>query len=334
MGSKIGQQSISFSRQPVIASVASIVGPMEGKGPLAKTFDWVLEDMLFGEKTWEKAEYKMLQESAKLALSKKSLQTKDVDYFLAGDLLNQITSANFAARGIGVPFFGLFGACSTFVEAMLLGCIIIDGGFGERVLVAASSHHNTAERQYRFPTEQGIQRPLTAQWTVTGSGAVLLESTGEGPRITMGTVGKVIDMGVTDVNNMGAAMAPAVADTLLTHFQDTGRSPEDYDLILTGDLGAVGQAALIELLKQRGFSSAGNLQDCGMLIYSEEQDAHAGGSGCGCAAVVFSGLIVRQLWEKKYHKILFMATGALMSPTSSQQGESIPGICHAVVVEF
>lgn len=332
---KVGQQSICFDKTIAITSSATVVGSMEGQGPLADNFDWVMDDLLFGEQSWEKAECKMLRESAKLALRKVNLQEKDVDYFLAGDLLNQLISANYAARGIATPFFGLFGACSTFVEAMLLAGILIDGGFARRVLIASSSHHNTAERQYRYPTEQGVQRPPYAQWTVTGSGSLLLEESGNGPKITMGTVGKVIDMGMTDVNDMGSAMAPAAADTILSHFQDTGTNPDCYDLILTGDLGAVGSNALINLMKQRGYLLGKNYKDCGILIYDlERQDAHAGGSGCGCSAAVFSGYILRQLWEKKYRKILFVATGALMSPTIAQQGETIPGIAHAVVVEF
>ncbi|MDH7576260.1 MAG: stage V sporulation protein AD [Bacillota bacterium] len=335
MGSKLGLHTFLFSQPPFITAGATVVGPMEGQGPLSQTFDWILEDLLFGEQTWEKAEKKMLQESAKLALQKRNLKAQDIDFFLAGDLLNQIISANYAARSLAVPFLGLFGACATFVEAILVGSMLIDGGFSERVLLAASSHHNTAERQYRFPTEQGVQRPLSAQWTVTGAGSLVLEKSGEGPRVTMGTIGKVIDLGVTDINNMGAAMAPAAADTILTHFQDTGADPAAYDLILTGDLATVGADALRELLLKRGYSLGDNYHDCGMLIYDlEKQDAHAGGSGCGCSASVFSGLILRQLREKQYRKILFVATGALMSTTSIQQGESIPGIAHAVVIEF
>lgn len=332
---KLGQQSVCFTKSIGITSSATVVGVMEGRGPLSHTFDWIIEDLLFGEQSWEKAECKMLRESAKLALRKANLQENDVDYFLAGDLLNQLISANYAARGISIPFFGLFGACSTFVEAILLGGILIDGGFAKRVLIASSSHHNTAERQYRYPTEQGVQRPPSAQWTVTGSGALLLEEKEGVPRVTMATIGKVIDMGLTDVNDMGSAMAPAAADTIISHFQDTGTNPGSYDLILTGDLGAVGSSVLLRLMKQRGYLLEENHQDCGLLIYDlEKQDVHSGGSGCGCSAVVFSGYILQQLWEKKYKKVLFVATGALMSTTSVQQGESIPGIAHAVVVEF
>jgi stage V sporulation protein AD len=257
-----------------------------------------------------------------------------VDFFLAGDLMNQIISANFAARGLEVPFLGLFGACSTFAEALMLGSMLIDGGFAARVLVASGSHHNTAERQFRFPIEQGVQRLPYAQWTVTGTGALALANQGEGPVVTAGPAGKVVDLGVSDVNNMGAAMAPAAADTLVSHFQDLGTVPADYDLILTGDLGTVGSAALKDLMKMQGYLLGENYCDCGILIYDlARQDVHAGGSGCGCSSVVFTGDIWKQLNEGRYRKVLLAATGALMSSTSSQQGETIPGIAHAVVVE-
>lgn len=334
MGKKLGQQSFCFTNPPVITAAANIVGPMEGQGPLASQFDWIMDDLLFGEPTWEQAESKMLRECAKLALRKISLQPTDIDFFLAGDLLNQITSANFAARSIEAPFLGLFGACSTFTETIMVGSMLIDGGFGGRILLSCSSHHNTAERQFRFPLEQGAQRPPFAQWTVTGSGAMALAAKGEGPVVTMGTAGKVIDLGVSDPNNMGAAMAPAAADTLMSHFQDTGTGPLSYDLILTGDLGVVGSDALKELLRMRGQQLEDNYFDCGLLIYDlDGQDVHAGGSGCGCSAAVFTSSILKQLREGKCRKVLLVATGALLSPTSSQQGETIPGIAHAVVVE-
>ncbi len=333
MGQKVGQQSVSFSQPPVITSSATIVGPEEGSGPLAQYFDWIIDDTLFGEKSWEKAECKMLEESGKLALKKINLQPQDADIFLAGDLLNQIVSANYSARGLEIPFFGLFGACSTFVEAMLLASILIDGGFAERILLASSSHHLTAERQFRFPVEQGVQRPATGQWTVTASGALVVEAKGDGPRVVGGTIGKVVDMGITDMNNMGAAMAPAAADTLLTHFKDTGTNPDSYDLIVTGDLGKVGQKLLIELLKKQGCDPGDKLRDCGLMFYdTEKQDMHAGGSGCGCVAAAFAGYFYSELKEQKYKNILLMATGALMSPITCQQGESIPAIAHAVVV--
>jgi len=333
MGNKCGEQSVSFSQPLVITSGANIVGPEEGKGPLASYFDLILDDMLFGEKSWETAERKMLEESAKLALRKINLQPQDIDFFLAGDLMNQIISANFAARSLGIPFFGLFGACSTFAEAILLGGILIDGGFARRVLLSSSSHNLSAEKQFRFPVEQGVQRSPTAQWTTTGSGAVVLETEGEGPRVSKGTVGKVLDLGVTDANNMGAAMAPAAADTILRHFQDTGTSPESYDLIVTGDLGKVGQKALLQLLRQRGCDPGDKMRDCGLLIYDlAAQDMHAGGSGCGCSAAVFTGFLLKKLREKEYQNLLFVATGALMSPLSCQQGETIPAVAHAVAV--
>mgnify|MGYP000881329882 CR=1 FL=1 len=333
MGNKCGEQSVSFSQPLVITSGANIVGPDEGKGPLASYFDLILDDMLFGEKSWETAERKMLEESAKLALRKINLQPQDIDFFLAGDLMNQIISANFAARGLGIPFFGLFGACSTFAEAILLGGILIDGGFARRVLLSSSSHNLSAEKQFRFPVEQGVQRSPTAQWTTTGSGAVVLDAEGDGPRVSKGTVGKVLDLGVTDANNMGAAMAPAAADTILSHFQDTGTSPESYDLIVTGDLGKVGQEALLQLLRQRGCDPGDKVRDCGLLIYDlAAQDMHAGGSGCGCSATVFTGFLLKKLREKEYQNLLFVATGALMSPLSCQQGETIPAVAHAVAV--
>lgn len=333
MGNKSGRQSINFSQPPVITSAANIVGPEEGEGPLVSYFDWILDDVLFGEKSWEMAERKILEESAKLALQKINLQPQDVDFFLAGDLMNQIISANYTARGLEIPFFGLFGACSTFVEALLLGGMLVEGGFAQRVLLGSVSHHLSAERQFRFPVEQGVQRSPTAQWTTTGSGAIVLESAGDGPRVNKGTVGKVVDLGISDVNNMGAAMAPAAADTILSHFQDTGTNPDSYDLIVTGDLGSVGQKALLQLLKQRGCDPGEKLKDCGLMIYDTcKQDMHAGGSGCGCSAVVFTGLLLQKLREKQYQNLLFVATGALMSPISCQQGETIPAIAHAIAV--
>jgi stage V sporulation protein AD len=334
MGQKLGRQSFRFTRPPVINAAANIAGPMEGQGPLAPTFDWILDNLLFGEQTWERAESKMLRECAKLALSKSGWQPQDIDFFMAGDLLNQIISSNFAARGLEIPFLGLFGACSTFSEATMLGSMLIDGGFGSRVLLASSSHHNTAERQFRYPLEQGTQRPPFAQWTVTGSGALALSDQGQGPVISMGTAGKVVDLGIVDPNNMGPAMAPAAADTLISHFRDTGAGPSSYDLILTGDLGSVGSSALKELMSMQGYALGDNYADCGLLVYDmEKQDVHAGGSGCGCSAVVFTGTILNGLRSGKYRKVLLVATGALMSPTSTQQGETIPAIAHAVVVE-
>lgn len=330
---KLGKQTWQFTQPPVIISSASIVGSMEGKGPFGKSFDYVLEDGYFGEKTWEIAESKMMREAIKLSISKASLQPGDIDFMLAGDLLNQIVSANFAARDLTIPFIGLYGACSTMAESLAVGSMLIDGGFAHRVVAATSSHHETAERQYRFPTELGVQRPPWAQWTVTGSGAILLAKEGNGPVITHVTMGKVMDLGVKDSGDMGSAMAPAAADTLINHFRDIGRQPSDYDLMLTGDLGSVGLGITRELLQMEGFSIDDNLDDCGVLIYYPEQDAHAGGSGCGCSAVMLSGPVLQRMAEGNYQRILLVGTGALLSTIIVQQGESIPTIAHLVVIE-
>lgn len=330
---KVGKQTIAFTNPPVILGAASIAGPKEGQGPLGKEFDVVLNDSLNGEPSWEKAERKMLKESCKLAVKKAGLTPSDIDFMMAGDLLNQIISANFTARDLGIPFIGLYGACSTMFEGISLGSMLIDGGFADHVLAAASSHYDTAERQYRFPTEMGVQRPLTAQWTVTGAGSVVLGNTGKGPAVTHVTVGKVIDLGISDVNDMGSAMAPAAADTIIQHFLDTGAKPSDYDLIVTGDLASIGRALTEQLVKQAGYDISKNFTDCGVLIFDPTQDTHAGGSGCGCSAVVLTGYLLKQIAVGKYNRILGIGTGALLSSTSSMQGESIPGIGHAVVID-
>lgn len=330
---KMGKQTLQFAEPPVILSMASIVGPMEGKGPFGKAFDYVMEDTLFGEKSWEKAESKMLRESILRAIRKAQLTPADIDFMFAGDLLNQIVAANFAAREINIPFLGLYGACSTMVEGMALAAVMIDGGFAHRVAVGASSHHNSAERQYRKPTEQGTQRVLWAQWTVTGAGCALLVKEGSGPVVTHCTIGQVQDLGMKDANDMGSGMAPAAADTLIRHFQDLGRQPSDYDLILSGDLGSVGLNITKELLGFEGYDVKENMTDSGVKIYSPEQDAHAGGSGCGCVATLLCGPILRRMAEGVYQRILVVGTGALLSPLSTQQGESVPAIAHAVVIE-
>lgn len=330
---KIGKQTWRFEQPPVILSTSSIVGEMEGKGPFGKTFDYILEDSHFGEKTWEKAESKMLREAVRLALGKSSLSPGDMDVMLAGDLLNQIVSANLAAREIGIPFLGLYGACSTMAESLLVSAMLIDGGFAQRVVAATSSHHDTAEKQYRFPTELGVQRPPWAQWTVTGAGAFVVVKEGAGPVITHATLGRVMDLGTTDSNNMGTSMAPAATDTLINHFRDTGRTPADYDLILTGDLGKVGKSISREMLQKEGYDPGESFEDCGVLIYSDKQDAHAGGSGCACSAVMLAGPVLQRMAEGNYQRILMVGTGALLSPLTVQQGESIPTIAHLVVIE-
>ncbi|SMB98458.1 stage V sporulation protein AD [Thermanaeromonas toyohensis ToBE] len=331
---RVGKHTIQFANPPVIVATASVVGPKEGEGPLGNTFDMVITDTYFGEESWEKAERKMLEEAVKMVIAKAQLQWQDIDYLLAGDLLNQTISANYTARNLGIPFLGLYGACSTMYEGMALASILIDGGFATHVVAACSSHYDTAERQYRYPTEQGVQRPPTAQWTVTGAGAVLLAPAGNGPRITHATIGRVLDMGVKDPNDMGSAMAPAAVDTLVRHFQDTGRSPTDYDLIITGDLGRVGRELALKLAAQNGYDLGDKYTDCGLLIYdSERQGTYAGGSGCACSAVVFAGHLMGKLNDGTYKRILGIGTGALLSPTSTYQGESIPSIGHAVVIE-
>ena len=286
---KIGKQTIQFANPPYIISSSSIVGPKEGEGPLKNYFDIIYKDNYFGQKSWEKAEQFLLEESFKLALKKVSLQPTDIDFLLAGDLLNQIVSANYTARQLAIPFLGLYGACSAMYESMAIGAMLIDGGFAKKVLVGTSSHYSTAERQFRFPTEQGVQRPVVAQWTVTGSGALIISDQGPGPRITYATIGKVIDMGIKDANDMGSAMAPAATDTIVRHFKDTGRGPEYYDLIITGDLASIGHAITIKLANQRGYNIESKYTDCGILIFDPSQDTHAGGSGCGCSAVVTAG---------------------------------------------
>lgn len=333
-GKKIGMQTIRLNNPPSIISTASVAGPKEGEGPLSQYFDMVLDDDLYGEKSYEKAECKMAKETATRAIIKAGLDKRQIDFMLAGDLLNQIITSSFAARELEIPFLGLYGACSTMSESLSLGSMLIDGGYGDYVLCITSSHFSSAERQYRYPLELGTQRPPTAQWTVTGSGGAVLSSQGNGPCITHVTIGKVLDLGIKDANNMGAAMAPAAADTIVTHFKDTGFEPKDYDLIATGDLASVGRELADELIKKQGYDVTGILKDCGLEIYDmKKQDIHAGGSGCGCSAVVFCGYFYDMLKNASIKRMLLVSTGALLSPTSSQQGESIPGIAHAVTIE-
>ena len=334
---KIGKQTIQFSSPPYILETSSIVGPKEAQGPLAKYFDQCLEDEFWGEKTWEKAESKIIKENVNSVIAKSCIPSQNIDYCFAGDLLNQCISSSFGLREINIPFFGIFGACSTFVEGMSLGSIFIDSGAAKNVLCATSSHFCSAEKQFRFPLELGNQRPPTAQWTVIGSGAAILSNTNLDkvcPQVTYITPGKIVDMGVKDANNMGAAMAPAALDTLITHLQDTGRKPSYYDAIITGDLGYVGKEILTEMAETQGYNIKNNYNDCGVLIFDKDaQDTHAGGSGCGCVGSVFSGYFYKKLKEKSINRLLLIATGALMNSTSSQQGESIPGIAHAIAIE-
>lgn len=330
---KRGKQSFRLHSPPVITAWASIAGKKEAQGPLAENFDLIRSDTMFSQKTWEQAERKM-QELALHTLAKKAgLVLQDLELVFSGDLLNQCIGSSFTLRNTGIPHLGLYGACSTMAESMLLASLAVDAGIANRVAAMTSSHFASAERQYRFPLGYGGQRTPTAQWTVTGSGAVLLCSEGSGPRIESATIGTVTDLGITDANNMGAAMAPAALATIKAHFDDLRTGPEDFDHIITGDLGQLGKEALLALAQKEGIRLGGKLTDCGTMIYdSKKQDVHAGGSGCGCSAVTLCAHFLPRLRDGKLKKVLFCGTGALLSPTSSQQGLPIPGVCHAVCI--
>lgn len=326
-------QTIYFKNKPIIIGNYSIVGPLEANGPFSDYFDYTMKKDDFGEKTYEMAERKMIEHAVMGAINSAKLAPNQIDMFLAGDLLNQIISSSYAARQFDMTYIGLFGACSTMAESLALGATLVDAGHFNNVACATVSHFSTAERQFRFPLELGNQRPPTSQWTVTGSGCTILSNSGVGPRITMATFGKVADYGICDVNNMGAAMAPAAMNTLIAHFKDTKTKPEDYDLIVTGDLGKLGVEILIDLMEENGYKLGTNYCDCGQLIYDRSQSVLMGGSGCGCSASMVNGYFLKKMREGVYNKILFMATGALLSTLSCQQGDSIPGIAHAVVIE-
>lgn len=330
---RIGKRTVELKNKPTIISTSSIVGPKEADGPLKDYFDIKIDDDLYGEKSWEFAESKMVQTVVQHAVSKANKSISDVNYMIAGDLLNQLLSTSFAAREVSIPFLGVYGACSTMAQSLSIGAMIVDGGFADLVVAATSSHYCTAERQFRFPLELGNQKPMTAQWTVTGSGSSLISSNGEGPKIKYLTIGKVIDEGITDANNMGAAMAPAAIDTIFSYFDDTKDDPNSFDMIATGDLGKVGMQITIDLLKEKGLDISKVYTDCGVEIFDlEAQDVHCGGSGCGCSASVFNGYIYKMLKAKKFNKVMLVSTGALLSPTSTLQKESIPSVAHAVVI--
>jgi len=329
----LGAQSVFFQNPPSISGHACVVGKKEGEGPLKNSFDYISDDSFFGEKTWEKAENAMVKMAFELALDKASLSPSAVRALFAGDLLNQCTGTSFGLRGASVPFFGVFGACSTMAEGLCLAAMSIDGGFSACSAALTSSHFCSAERQFRLPLEYGGQRTPTAQWTATAAGAVLLSKSGTGPRITHITTGKIVDAGITDANNMGAAMAPAACDTLNAHFHDTGRSPSYYDAVITGDLGHFGHDILAHLAHAEHTSFPNIFTDCGILLYdSKTQDVHAGGSGCGCSAAVLCSYVFQKMLDRTYRSVLFVGTGALLSPTSSLQGESVPGIAHGVLL--
>ncbi len=333
MALKVGLTSVKFEKGISIKSVSSAAGTMEGEGPLGGYIDILVNDNLYGKKTWEKAEAEFVKKAVETAVGKACLGFGDIDYILAGDLQNQSAASCYGIKDFGLPFFGLYGACSTFGEGLALGSILIDSGCGKNVVCEASSHFSAAEKQFRFPNELGNQRPRTSTWTVTGAGAAVLSEGGDTPCITGITTGRIVDLGITDANNMGAAMAPAAADVILSHFKDFGTDANSYDRIFTGDLGSVGSGLLTELLSEKGCDITRQHRDCGMLIYdTEKQDVHAGGSGCACSAVTFS-MIYKKLLKGEYNKILFIPTGALMNPTSVAQGENIMGICHLIMIE-
>ena len=331
---KRGKQSIRPGQPVYIANWASIAGKRESEGPLGHLFAITSKDTKFAQPTWEQAEKRMQQLALETLQKKAGLSPGDVDLVLSGDLLNQCIGSSFTLRNTNIPHLGLYGACSTMAESLLIASMVVGGGYAGRVIAMTSSHFASSERQYRFPLGYGGQRTPTAQWTVTGSGAVLVTGAQSSIEITAATIGTVTDLGVTDANNMGAAMAPAAFQTIRAHFDDLNTTPEDFDYIFTGDLGSVGKEMLLHLFRQEGISMGGKLMDCGELVFdAQRQDVHAGGSGCGCSAIVLCSDLLEKLRSGKWKKILFCGTGALLSPTSTQQNLPIPGVCHGVCIE-
>lgn len=332
---KIGKYSIEFDNKPLISASASVVGQKEGEGPLGEYFDRVIDDPMAGQNTWEEAESEMQRQLVDELLIKGGLQAKEVRYFFAGDLLGQLIATSFGISGFEVPVFGLYGACSTMGEALSLAAMTVSAGYADNVIAMTSSHFGSAEKQFRFPLDYGNQRPLCATWTVTGAGGVILSASGESDICVSGiTTGRIVDYGIQDSFNMGAAMAPAACDVIYNHLMDFERRPEDYDAIYTGDLGSVGQTILIDLMDKRGFDISKVHHDCGVEIYDAgTQDTHAGGSGCGCSAATLSAQILRRIREGEYSRVLFVPTGALLSAISFNEGKTVPGIAHAVVIE-
>ena len=329
-------QTIFFQRTPRIVATGTIAGPKECAGIVGKYVDKALIDDMFEESTYEKAECKILKFAVQKAIANANATEEDVDMLISGDLLNQIISASFTARDFKTPFLGVYSACATLAESYALAATLIDGGYYKKIVAATGSHFASAERQYRYPLELGNTRPPQAQWTVTGAGGAFIAdmgATNSKIAITSVTFGRVVDFGITDVNNMGAAMAPAAADTILTHFKETGRNTNYYDLILTGDLGALGSRILKDLTWEKGVDISPNHVDCGEIIYNVIEDEFQGGSGAGCSAVVLNSYIFDKLKRGELKKVLFVATGALLSTVSSGQGESIPGIAHAISLE-
>ena len=333
-GLQLGTQSVAFDKPVHIMSSASVVGPKEGEGPLKDTFDKTVEDATFGKDSWEEGESEMLKETILLALRKAKLKAEDVRYLFAGDLLGQLIATTFGVMELRIPLFGLYGACSTMGEALALASMTVHSGFADTVIAAASSHFGGAEKQFRFPLEYGNQRPMSSTWTVTGSGAFVLSKVYGDVVITGITTGKVVDYGVKDSLNMGACMAPAACDLIYHHLKDFDRKPEDYDRIVTGDLGVIGSEILCKLLRDQDTDIARVHMDCGMMIYDDErQDTHSGGSGCGCSAVTLAGKLMSELRSGEVKRILFVPTGALLSTVSYNEGQSVPGIAHGIVIE-
>lgn len=331
MPERKGQYTVLMSSRPTILGYAAVVGKKEGEGPLGRYFDYIFEDTTLGEKTWEKAESALQREAFTRALDKAGLSPSQIHYLFAGDLLNQNIASTFGMRESNVPLLGQFGACSTMAQTLGMAAVFVDSGAADLCSAVTSSHFCTAERQFRFPLEYGGQRTPTAQWTATASGSAVVGMGGNGVHISAVCFGKINDLGVTDANNMGAAMAPAAADTIANFLTDTATTPDNYDLIVTGDLSQVGSELLRDLLERKGIQLGSKHADCGLMMYDrEKQDVHAGGSGCGCSASILCSYFLSKLERKELNSILFVATGALMSPTSSQQGESIPGIAHLI----
>lgn len=331
MGKRIGKYTIEMENSPTILASAGVCGKKESQGPLGDQFDKVFQDTTLNEPSWEKSESRLQAEAVNTALKKLNMETSQINYIFAGDLLNQCMSSSFGLRELGIPFLGQFGACSTMAQTLFLAATTIEAGISDYSVAVTSSHFCSSERQFRFPLNYGGQRTPTAQWTVTGAGAAIVGKNKSGPKIRRATVGIITDLGIKDVNNMGAAMAPAAAKTITSFFDDTKTEPTDYDLILTGDLGEVGSNLFKELMAKQGILIEKNYNDCGlMMYYKEKQDVHAGGSGCGCSASILCSVILNKIRKHELNNVLFMATGALMSPTSSQQGETIPGVAHLI----
>ncbi len=330
----IGKQSVEFENPPYIMNGGSVVGKKEGEGPLADYFDLIVEDPMFGKESWEEGESELISKTINIALRKAKLKPEDIRYIFAGDLLGQLIATTFGVKDLEIPLFGLYGACSTAGESLSLGSMIVSGGFANNVLCVASSHFASAEKQFRFPLEYGNQRPLAASWTVTGCGAFVVSKDTGDVMIKGITTGKVVDYGIKDSMNMGAAMAPAAADLIYQNLKDFNIEPGYYDKIITGDLGKVGRDILIKLLQDNGVDISKQHMDCGIEIFNDDtQDTHAGGSGCGCAAATLSGMILTKMKNKTWNRVLFVPTGALLSTVSYNEGQSVPGIAHGVMLE-